>query len=87
MGHEGEGSILSLLKKKGYAISLSSGYFTGSVGFAFFTIDVEVTDLGLDKYEEVITIVFEYIQMMRKSGVHEWIYKEVIILNTIVRGS
>ena len=48
IGHESEGSIISLLKKEGLANGLSAGLsgFGGS-GFDFFQIKIELTDLGL----------------------------------------
>ena len=84
VGHESEGSILSLLKKRGLANGLTasmSGY--GGSGFDFFQIAIELTDLGLERYEDVILIAMQYIKMMKEDGVHDWIYEEIRKLNNI----
>ncbi|CAG8650489.1 11693_t:CDS:10, partial [Funneliformis caledonium] len=47
IGHEGVGSILSLLKRKGLANNLISGLNYEGVGFAIFEISIELTN-----YEE-----------------------------------
>lgn len=43
------GSILSLLKKKGWANYLSAGPSHGGVGFEFFRISIDLTESGLGK--------------------------------------
>jgi insulysin len=47
IGHEADGSILALLKKKGWALELSAGQSTGGKGFSFFKINIDLTDEGL----------------------------------------
>jgi insulysin len=48
IGHEGKGSILSLLKAKGYALGLSAGSSTtGGIGFDFFRITIDLTNFGV----------------------------------------
>jgi insulysin len=50
IGHEGVGSILSLLKKKGWANFLSAYSTHGGVGIGFFKISIDLTESGLGKY-------------------------------------
>lgn len=49
VGHEGPGSILSELKKLGYATSLSAGCSHGGshVGFSLFEVQVDLTPEGV----------------------------------------
>ncbi|KAK9711990.1 metalloprotease, partial [Basidiobolus ranarum] len=77
IGHEGAGSILSLLKKKGWANYLSAGASHGGIGFEFFKISVDLTEEGLNHTDEIVRIVFQYIEMMKRVGVQEWIFREV----------
>jgi insulysin len=49
VGHEGVGSILSLLKKKGWANYLSAGPSHGGIGCEFFKISIDLTESGLGK--------------------------------------
>jgi insulysin len=77
IGHEGPGSILSLLKSKGWAHSLmvgSAGY--GGIGFEFFRVVIDMTEKGLSHSNEIIKVVFQYIGMLKKHGVLEWIFNE-----------
>lgn len=47
IGHEGQGSVLSYLKKKGWANGMSAGAGNGAIGFEFFKISVDLTKEGL----------------------------------------
>ncbi|KAF9103581.1 Insulinase (Peptidase M16) [Mortierella sp. AM989] len=80
IGHEGSGSILSLLKKKGWANNLSAGTSHGGIGFEFFKVTVDLTKEGLVHYEDVTVIIFQYIQMLRKEGVRPYIWDEIASL-------
>eukprot|EP01041_Mallomonas_annulata_P009052 gene9052-18749_t len=77
IGHEGPGSILSLLKKKGWANGLSAHTAESLHDFAAFGINVELTDNGVENVHRVISVVFEYIGMLRREGPKEWIATEV----------
>ncbi|KAJ3307410.1 Insulinase (Peptidase M16) [Kappamyces sp. JEL0829] len=76
-GHESAGSILSLLKNRGWAQNLSSGLsHYGSRGFEFFKITVEMTAEGLHHHQDILEIIFQYVQMLKQTGVQKWIYDE-----------
>lgn len=47
IGHEGPGSLLAYLKKKGWANSLSAGPTPVASGSAFFQISIKLTEDGL----------------------------------------
>jgi insulysin len=47
IGHEGDGSLLSHLKKLGLASELVSGEKNSAPGFNFFTVDLDLTIEGL----------------------------------------
>ncbi|CAF3856023.1 unnamed protein product [Rotaria sp. Silwood1] len=84
IGHEGDGSLLSYLKQLGLAIELSSADRNsglGLPGFNFFTINLELTIEGLNRWEQVIYIVYQYLAMLRKEGPKEWIFNECKNLN------
>jgi insulysin len=79
IGHEGSGSILSLLKKKGWANNLAAGTSHGGIGFEFYKITVDLTKEGLAHYEDVTLIIFQYIEMLRREGVRPYIWDEVCL--------
>ena len=83
LGHEGEGSILSYLKKLGWAEALGAGAGQGATGFDFFKISVGLTAAGLQNHKKVAQIVFAYIEMLRATPPQEWAFKEQAMLNEI----
>ncbi|RCH96410.1 Insulinase (Peptidase M16), partial [Rhizopus stolonifer] len=77
IGHEGRGSILSLLKKNGWANYLQVGTIHGGIGFEFMRISVDLTEEGLSRYRDVIFAVFKYIDLLKNEGVQKRIFEEV----------
>ncbi|PWN29969.1 hypothetical protein BDZ90DRAFT_229012 [Jaminaea rosea] len=80
IGHEGQGSILSHLKKRGWANHLSAGGTNGADGFEFFKISIDLTKDGLQHYQDVVSAVFRYLDLLKQSSIPEWTYKEVASL-------
>eukprot|EP01111_Echinosteliopsis_oligospora_P019988 TRINITY_DN9950_c0_g1_i2.p1 TRINITY_DN9950_c0_g1~~TRINITY_DN9950_c0_g1_i2.p1 ORF type:complete len:334 (+),score=76.57 TRINITY_DN9950_c0_g1_i2:333-1334(+) len=83
IGHEAAGSILSLLKAKGWGNELSAGPYQPSSHFCLFKIDIDLTEDGLDHIEDIATIVFQYIDCIRKNGIQKWIFDETKSLDDI----
>ncbi|XP_014495754.1 insulin-degrading enzyme-like 1, peroxisomal [Vigna radiata var. radiata] len=77
IGHEGEGSLYYILKKLGWATSLSAGESDWSLDFAFFSVVIDLTDSGHEHVEDIIGLLFKYIELLQHSGVCEWIFKEL----------
>ncbi|KAJ3699601.1 hypothetical protein LUZ61_003306 [Rhynchospora tenuis] len=81
LGHEGKGSILYLLKEKGWATFLSAGVGQEGTQRSFFayvlTTSIHLTDEGLEKMYEVIGIVYQYIKLLNQSKSQEWIFREL----------
>ena len=75
VGDEGKGSLLSLLKAKGYATALSSGVYASSYAGEFQT-KITLTELGLAKVNEVVGIFFSYIAMLKEASLKEYFYQE-----------
>ncbi|KAL5037149.1 hypothetical protein BDV3_006687 [Batrachochytrium dendrobatidis] len=84
IGHESNGSILSLLKKKGWAHGLTAGNSgMGARGFEFMRIIVELTETGLENYEDIIEIIFQYIALIKSTPIEEWIFHEAQAVTSI----
>nr|XP_027070779.1 insulin-degrading enzyme-like 1, peroxisomal isoform X1 [Coffea arabica] len=77
IGHEGEGSIFYILKKLGWASSLWAGGSDCAHEFAFFQVDIELTDAGHEHYQEIVGLVFKYIDLLQQSGAQKWIFDEL----------
>lgn len=53
VGHEGGGSLLSALKKRGWALGLSSYNSYNASSFDHFCVQVDLTEDGFENYEKV----------------------------------
>lgn len=76
IGHEGSGSILSELKAKGWCNNLVGGYSTIGRGFGFFEVMVDLTKEGFEHVDDIVKIIFQYINMLKKEGPQKWIFEE-----------
>lgn len=78
IGHEGPGSLLHHFKEQKWALSLEAGSQHVSEGTDFFLVHVELTELGLEHYEDIVVGVFEYIEMLKRQMPPEkWIFDEL----------
>lgn len=75
IGHEGKGSLLSLLKREGLALALGAGT-SDNPDFAHFDVSIELTRDGLASVDTVAQHVYEYVEMLRRAGPQEWLFDE-----------
>ena len=76
IGHEGEGSLLSLLKEEGWAEGLGAGMGIAYRGGSAFNISISLTEQGLEDRDQVVRKVFEYIRLMEDAGPSKALYEE-----------
>jgi insulysin len=76
IGHEGEGSLLSVLKSEGWAEGLGTGTGLTYRGGAAFDISITLTAAGMEQYPQVLTTVFEYVRMLQLAGPQAELYRE-----------
>lgn len=77
IGHEGEGSLYYILKKLGWSTGLSAGESDWSLDFSFFKVVIDLTDSGHEHIQDIIGLLFKYIELLQRCGVHKWIFKEL----------
>uniref|UniRef100_A0A8C5R6R6 Nardilysin convertase n=1 Tax=Leptobrachium leishanense TaxID=445787 RepID=A0A8C5R6R6_9ANUR len=81
IGHEGKGSVLSLLRKKCWALALFGGNsetgFEQNTTYSVFSISITLTDAGYEHFYEVTHIVFQYLKMLQQQGAQERIFREI----------
>ncbi len=77
IGHEGKGSLLSLLKKKNLATGLSAGGYIESKDFSSFNVSISLTPQGVKKWKECTTLMIQYINMLKKEGFRNYVYEEM----------
>jgi insulysin len=76
LGHEGPSSILAVLKKRGWSSKLSCGRRIEARGVELFEIDVDLTRKGVDHVDDIIKLIFQYINMLKRVGPQEWFHNE-----------
>ncbi|KAH8419636.1 hypothetical protein KR222_011395, partial [Zaprionus bogoriensis] len=81
IGHEGKGSILSELRRLGWCNDLMAGHQNTQNGFGFFDIVVNLTQEGLEHVDDIVNIIFQYLEMLRQEGPKQWIFDECVKLN------
>lgn len=76
LGHEGKGSLFSLLKQKGWAEALSAGEgFSDRFG-SVFNVSISLTPDGLSHRQDIEALVFEMINLVARKGVSQWRFEE-----------
>jgi len=76
LGHEGAGSLLSVLKQKGWARSLSAGGGAGKENESTFDVNIGLTRAGLEHQDDVLALLFQAIQLIKMQGIQSWVYAE-----------
>ncbi len=75
-GYEGAGSLLSQLKNKDLATGMSCGAWDLTANYSTLSLTMELTPEGLERWQEVMTTTFAYIENMRQSPYPEFLYNE-----------
>ncbi len=83
LGHEGEGSLFHLLKERGWAETLSAGTGLSNSFGATFNVDITLTAEGYNHVDEVATLFFQAVAMLKDQGVAAWQYEEQKILSEL----
>ncbi len=76
-GNESKGTILSFLKEKGWAVSLTAGVSIEHIKTDFFSLDIELTLEGEKNIKQIIKVVFDYLALIKEAGVVKWRFEEM----------
>ena len=76
IGHEGKNGVLSTLKEKQWALSLTAGSGVHGYNFKDFNISIRLTELGEQHIEDIISVVFAYIHLLKNSPLEPHFYAE-----------
>jgi insulysin len=66
LGHEGEGSLLALFKKRGWAEGLSAGSGVNTPWESTLSVNIQLTSVGLFRIDEITAAVFAYIDLLKE---------------------
>ncbi len=80
LGHEGEGSLLALLRAKGWANGLSAGGGFAYADVATFSIAVGLTEAGVEHIDDISGLLFRFIDLTRDAGIAEWTFDELRVM-------
>lgn len=83
IGHEGPGSLLSELKKRGWVSSLQSDSHTQAAGFGVYMVTMDLSTEGLEHVDDIIQLMFNYIGMLQAAGPKQWIHEELAELSAV----
>ncbi|CAN0395629.1 unnamed protein product, partial [Discosporangium mesarthrocarpum] len=65
VGHEGAGSLLSLMKSKGWANELSAGIYESMSDWASFIVAVDCTDAGMEHVDDIVAATYSYLELVK----------------------
>ncbi len=80
LGHEGKGSLLSLLKAEGLAQSISAGSGESTEDYSAFEVTIGLTPEGLPRYRDVIRYALGAINGLRQQGVPRYLFDEYRVM-------
>ncbi|XP_077261763.1 insulin-degrading enzyme-like [Temnothorax americanus] len=75
--HESEGSLSSALKARGWCNSIVAENDFENKNIPSFTVIIALTEKGINYVEDIVQLMFQYINMLKENGPQEWIYKEI----------
>ncbi len=81
LGHEGKGSLLSVLKERHWANGLGAGPCNGACPFAFFSVIIHLTEEGVNHVDSIIELLFGYLHLIKSEGIEKWIFEETCSLS------
>lgn len=76
LGHEGEGSLLSYLKQRGWVDALSAGQSVSYNGGAMFAINMDLTPNGEAHVDDIVSGVFAAVAMLAERGIQRALFLE-----------
>ncbi|WP_323752330.1 insulinase family protein [Marinobacter sp.] len=77
LGHEGQGSLFDVLKRAGLVETLSAGLGMDTGTHATLNISMSLTREGLKQQDEIIALVFRYIDVIKADGIKEERFEEM----------
>lgn len=76
IGHEGEGSLLSHLRRLGWADGLAAGSARADGRRSLFTVSLELTPAGAEHLDDIQASLMAWIALIRRQGLARWRFEE-----------
>ncbi len=78
LGHEGPNSLISYLKREGYANGLGSSTDAEVSDFYNFEVSVQLTTKGLENVDKIVESVYSYIRMLKEEPIPKYVFDECL---------
>jgi len=83
LGHEGMGSLHDVLNERGWVDQLSAGPSQSFSDGQLFAVNITLTPEGDENRENVMALLFEWVEMVRQAGPRREVFEEIASLNEI----
>ncbi|RLN57923.1 hypothetical protein BBJ29_009928 [Phytophthora kernoviae] len=77
IGHEGQGSLLSYLKRKKWANGVYAGIVEEYDEFSLFVASFDATEEGVERADDILRAMFQYMHLMLSSPWEKWVFDEL----------
>lgn len=77
LNQQGQGSLEEALKARGWALNFSASQMLTFKSSAFFSIDIQLTDLGAKHQSDIVEQVYALIEKIKQQGLEDWRYQEL----------
>jgi len=77
LGHEGEGSLLAELKRRGWGHEISVDESDKGADFTWFQMQIKLSKTGVRQPEQILNLVYEYLARISREGPTEWRWNEI----------
>ena len=78
LGHEGPGSLLSYLKRQGWANSVGAATSAELSDYECFLVSVSLTVSGLSAIDKVVEATYSYLKMIKEQVIPKYVFGEVL---------
>ena len=83
LNQEYKGSLANVLKTQGLADSVSAGVTANTFSETTFDIRLQLTEEGEKQIEDIGSLVFDALQMLKMNGIPAWNFSEIKRLQTL----
>lgn len=77
ISYAGDSSLVDILKKQGWILSLGASNSFTYEDKALFAIYLELTKEGFENLDKVKEVIFSYIDLIKKDGINQWRFDEL----------
>lgn len=77
LANEAPGSLITELKELGYANKVYTSFGRMSQSSSLFSLEIELTNSGVEKHKEVLTTTYAHLAALRATGLPNYLYEDM----------